>query len=91
MIAVALLSPLEALASLLLAAHMIQHQLHTMVAAPLLLLANPLPVVLWAVPRRLRHRLERLLTRGTRVRRSVRALTWMPISWLLGRPLAEAL
>ena len=43
MIAVALLSPLEALASLLLAAHMIQHQLHTMVAAPLLLLANPLP------------------------------------------------
>lgn len=82
-IAVALLSPLDALASLLLAAHMIQHQLLTMVAAPLLLLANPLPVVLWALPRALRHRLGRLLTRGTRVRRSVRALTWMPISWLL--------
>ena len=67
---------------------MIQHQLHTMVAAPLLLLANPLPVVLWAVPRRLRHRLERLLTRGTRVRRSVRALTWLPIScdvWICRR------
>ena len=82
-IAVALLSPLDPLASLLLATHMIQHQLLTMVAAPLLLLANPLPVVLWALPRALRHRLGRLLTRGTRVRRSVRALTWMPISWLL--------
>src|SRR3989304_4647402 len=53
-IAVALLSPLDPLASLLLAAHMIQHQLLTMVAAPLLLLANPLPVVLWALPRALR-------------------------------------
>ncbi len=82
-IAVALLSPLDPLGSLLLAAHMIQHELLTMVAAPLLLLANPLPAVLWALPRSVRHRLGRLLTRGTRVRLIVRVLTWMPISWLL--------
>ena len=80
LIAVALLSPLDPLVSLLLAVHMIQHELLTMVAAPLLLLANPLPAVLWALPRSVRHRLGRLLTRGTRVRLIVRGLTWMPIS-----------
>lgn len=82
-IAAALLSPLDPLASRLLTAHMLQHELLMMVAPPLLLLATPLPVVLWALPRRVRHRLGRLLTRGTRVRRIVRALTWMPVSWVV--------
>ncbi|MBI4241269.1 MAG: cytochrome c oxidase assembly protein, partial [Candidatus Rokubacteria bacterium] len=82
-IALALLSPIDTFAALLLTMHMIQHELLTMVAPPLLLLANPLPVVLWALPRRLRHRLGRLLTRGALVRKGLRALTLMPVSWVL--------
>jgi putative membrane protein len=41
-----LLSPIDTLASFLFIFHMTQHELLMMVAAPLLLLANPLPVLL---------------------------------------------
>ncbi len=37
--------------------HMTPHELLMMVAAPLLLLAEPLPVFLWGIPQRLRYRL----------------------------------
>src|SRR3990172_8190249 len=50
-IAVALLSPIDRFASLLFTAHMIQHLLLMMVAAPLLLLGNPLPASLWGLPK----------------------------------------
>jgi cytochrome c oxidase assembly factor CtaG len=80
-IILALLSPLDTFASWLLMMHMLQHELLTMVAPPLLLLANPLPVILWGTPQGLRHRLGRLLTRGARVRRALRALTLMPVTW----------
>ncbi|MBI4610711.1 MAG: cytochrome c oxidase assembly protein [Candidatus Rokubacteria bacterium] len=82
-IVLALLSPIDTLAAWLLTMHMLQHELLTMVAPPLLLLANPLPVVLWGLPRRLRHRLGRLLTRGSLVRRGFRMLTLMPVAWVL--------
>src|SRR6266851_3939457 len=49
-IAAALVSPIDALADELFPMHMVQHLLLTMVAAPLVLLGNPLPVVLWGVP-----------------------------------------
>lgn len=45
----ALLSPLEVLAHATFAAHMIQHLLLILVAAPLLVLARPLPALLWAL------------------------------------------
>ncbi|MBI4561105.1 MAG: cytochrome c oxidase assembly protein [Candidatus Rokubacteria bacterium] len=82
-IVLALLSPIDALAAWLLTMHMLQHELLTMVAPPLLLLANPLPVILWGVPRRVRHRLGRLLTRGALVREGLRMLTRMPVAWVL--------
>jgi cytochrome c oxidase assembly factor CtaG len=56
-IVLALLSPIDALGSLLFIFHMTQHELLMMVAAPLLLLANPLPAFLWGLPQRLRYRL----------------------------------
>ncbi len=65
-VCLALLSPIDRLASVLFLMHMLQHQLLMMLAAPLLLLANPLPACLWALPRRTRHRVGRLLTRGGR-------------------------
>jgi putative membrane protein len=82
-IAVALLSPLEALAEELFSAHMIQHELLTMYAPPLLLLGNPLPVVLWGLPRRVRRVAGRPLMRGRALRRTLWSLTFLPVAWSL--------
>jgi putative membrane protein len=49
-LAVALASPLDAAGSLSFAAHMVQHELLMIVAAPLLVLGRPLGVWLWAWP-----------------------------------------
>lgn len=81
-IALALLSPVDALGPVLLTMHMVQHELLAMIAAPLLLLANPYPVALWALPDGLRRRVGRLLTRDTAARRALRAVTFMPVAWL---------
>ncbi|MGH7771718.1 MAG: cytochrome c oxidase assembly protein [Candidatus Binatia bacterium] len=79
-ISLALLSPIDSLASRLFLMHMIQHELLTLIAPPLLLLGNPLAPVLWGLPGSLRRALGRLLTRGAVVRRSLRAMTLMPVS-----------
>ena len=60
-VVMALVSPIDALGSLLFTAHMAQHELLTMVAPPLLLLGNPLAIALWAVPAAVRPRAGRLL------------------------------
>jgi putative membrane protein len=54
---VALASPLDALSDVLFAAHMTQHELLMLVAAPLFVLARPLAPLLWALPREVRLRL----------------------------------
>jgi len=66
--AVALASPLEVAASSLFAAHMVQHLLLMLVAAPLLVCGRPVVVLMQAVPRRGRRPLYLF-----RARRSVRA------------------
>jgi len=82
-IGLALLSPIDTFGSFLFLIHMIQHELLVMVAPLLLLLANPLPVILWGLPRGLRHGIGSLLTPGSFVRLLLKALTWMPVAWLL--------
>lgn len=47
---VALVSPLDALGAALFSAHMVQHELLMLVAAPLLVLGRPLGVWMWALP-----------------------------------------
>jgi putative membrane protein len=47
---VALVSPLDPLGSRLFSAHMLQHELLMVVAAPLLVVARPLAVWVWALP-----------------------------------------
>jgi cytochrome c oxidase assembly factor CtaG len=47
---VALLSPVDALGGILFSAHMAQHELLILVAAPLLVLGRPLAPFLWALP-----------------------------------------
>src|SRR4051812_13843503 len=49
---VALVSPLHPWGSVLFSAHMTQHELLMLVAAPLLVLGRPMVVFLWALPRR---------------------------------------
>ncbi|HSJ64206.1 MAG TPA: cytochrome c oxidase assembly protein [Gemmatimonadaceae bacterium] len=50
LMAVALISPLDALGSALFAAHMTQHEVMIVLAAPLLVLGRPVIPVLWALP-----------------------------------------
>jgi putative membrane protein len=73
-VVLALLSPLDALSDLLFSAHMGQHELLMLVAAPLLVLGRPLVVFLWALPAGPRQAVGRW-TQGARVRRSWKALT----------------
>jgi cytochrome c oxidase assembly factor CtaG len=80
---VALCSPLEVLSELSFTAHMVQHQLLMMVGPPLLLLAAPFPVMLWALPPRLRRRAGALVGRPGPVRRALAGLTWMPVAGVL--------
>lgn len=64
--------------------HMIQHLLLVMVAAPLVLLGNPLPLVLWGLPRPLRGRIAAAALRpATTVRRALVALSSLPVAGVL--------
>lgn len=58
----ALVSPLHQLGERSFAAHMFEHELLMLAAAPLLVLARPLPIALWAFPSRLRAEIGRVVT-----------------------------
>jgi putative membrane protein len=79
----ALLSPIEDLASYLLIAHMVQHELLMMLAPPLILLANPVPVLMWGLGGSSRLQTANLLTRQAVIRRVRDFLGWMPVAWIL--------
>jgi cytochrome c oxidase assembly factor CtaG len=81
-VGVALLSPVDRLADDLFFVHMVQHLLLIKVAAPAVLLADPLPVVLWGLPAAARVRAGRLLARRALLRAAWQALTWTPVAWL---------
>ena len=55
---IALLSPIATFSEALFSIHMTQHELLMLVAAPLLTLGRPLVPLMWALPRRWRHRLK---------------------------------
>ncbi len=81
-LAVALASPLEGAASSLFAAHMAQHLLLMMVAAPLLVLGRPVVVLSQALPRRWR-RVVRARARR-RVRVTAHSLSHPAVVWAVG-------
>src|SRR6266508_1794491 len=70
------------LADDLFSVHMIQHLLLIKIAAPALLLADPLPEILWSLPGPARLRAGRLLAPGAPLRAAWRAVTRMPLTWL---------
>jgi putative membrane protein len=80
---VALSSPIDRLAHASFAAHMTQHLLLIVVAAPLLLLADPFAALCWALPPSIRARAGRLLRRGAALRGVWRVLTAASVAWLV--------
>ncbi len=79
----ALLSPIDVLASQLFSLHMIQHLMIMMVAPPLLWLAGPFATGLWALPRPLRLQVGGWFQHESRFREVLRVVTQPGISWLL--------
>jgi len=79
----ALLSPLDALSADLFWAHMVQHELLMIVAAPLLMIGRPLGPYAWALPERWRHRAS-LLIRELGIPLAVHALTRPLPAWIVG-------
>ena len=79
----ALVSPISVYAEDLFFMHMVQHILLIMVAAPLLLLANPMKTLIWAFPKGIRKFMgQRLNSQG--VIRRILALSVMPVvSWFV--------
>lgn len=82
-IAVALLSPLDELAETRFVAHMVQHMLLIVVAAPALLLADPFPAVVWALPHGWRLGSRRFITRGSAAGRVWRLATALTPAWIV--------
>jgi cytochrome c oxidase assembly factor CtaG len=79
---VALSPALDQLAHTSFVAHMVQHLLLIVGAAPLLLLADPFAALFWALPAPVRVGAGRLLRPGTPLRRLWRGLTVMSVAWL---------
>lgn len=71
----ALAGPLDAYATDLFAAHTSQHIVIAMLAAPLLLVARPMPAYIWALPRPVRTGAGTALTEAALVIRVLRFLT----------------
>ncbi len=80
---IALISPLAAMSGVLFSAHMVQHLLLMMAAAPLLVLARPELILLWALPQAKRQALLRWQHRQ-RAWRGLWSLLRRPaVVWLL--------
>jgi putative membrane protein len=82
-IVVALVSPLDGLSESLFAAHMVQHLLLLLVAAPLLVLSEPLAPLLWALPREKRIALAGWTRRQHGLGRGWRVVNRPLVAWLL--------
>ena len=81
-VAGSLLSPLHAASEQLFSAHMVQHELLMVVAAPLLALSRPLPLLLDGIPTVSRSRVE-AIAEGRRARRVWRNLNRPLAAWLI--------
>ena len=81
-LALALVSPLHPLGEVLFSAHMVQHELMMVVAAPLLVLGRPLVPYIWALPARWRRSVADV-ARAPAFRAAWSGLTRPSTTWLL--------
>ncbi len=79
---VALISPVHMMAEALFSAHMVQHELLMVVAAPLLVLGRPIVAFLWSVPMSWR-RAAGTLSAGSSVQRTWHLLTHPAVAWTI--------
>jgi putative membrane protein len=82
-LAIALLSPLDEMADQLFSAHMVQHLLLILIAAPLCVLGAPLVPALWAFSPARRRRLGRWWCGATRLRHAVHTMTQPGVVFVL--------
>jgi putative membrane protein len=80
---VALLSPLDSLDDALFSAHMVQHLLLILVAAPLLVLGAPLGPFLWALPASARRAIGQWWKRARGVRLAWHSISHPLVVWSL--------
>ncbi|MFN8556443.1 MAG: cytochrome c oxidase assembly protein [Dehalococcoidia bacterium] len=80
---VALVSPVDSLGVALFSVHMVQHLLLVLVAAPLLILGEPVLAGLWALPRSWRRALGATWREAGRLRWVWRGGTAPPVTWLI--------
>jgi putative membrane protein len=81
-LAAALVSPLDALGQSLFSAHMVQHEVLMVVAAPLLVIGRPLAVWIWGLPAAWRQPAARI-ARLPAVQGPWAVLTYAPAAWAL--------
>ena len=81
-LALALISPLHAAGEVLFSAHMVQHEVLMLVAAPLLALSRPLIALLWGLPLPVRRMLGHL-AKWRPFEAGWRAITSPLVAWLL--------
>ena len=84
-LAIALVSPVDPLGTRLFSAHMLQHELLMVVAAPLMVAGRPLAVWVWALPPHRRRGIGALL------HRPAWRLPWLKLTSPLGAWMAHAL
>ena len=86
-IGLALMSPLDVLGTDLFSMHMIQHLLLIMIAPPLMLIANPMPFMLWGLPDKWRLKIGRglahLLNGKSVFRQYLRKATTPGVIWMV--------
>jgi len=82
-LATALADPLDALSQVSFAAHMAQHEILMLVAAPLLVLGKPLAAFVWALPRATQRRTAARPFRGAWWHSWWQWLVHPPVAWTL--------
>jgi len=80
---VAMVSPLAVAAEERFAAHMLQHVLMTIVAVPLLLIADPFAAMIWSLPCRGRAAVGRLLAPASPLRRVIAFMVAPAAAWTI--------
>jgi cytochrome c oxidase assembly factor CtaG len=87
LLAISLLSPVDTLSGFLFSMHMIQHLFMVMFAPPLLMVANPLPFLLWGLPARGRawfgHGLYLVIGGKSAGRQLIRTLFSPGVVWMM--------
>ncbi len=80
----ALVSPIETLSGQLFLMHMVQHLLIAMFAPPLLLFADPMPIMMWGLPLPVRKEIGRIfLSKKAPVRPYLIILTQPAVAWFV--------